>query len=142
MSLPSPRFKARVKALQELTHSLEKSEGPSQATQACLIALDALLISFGEVDIPQPCSRRVWLWPVTLQREFVELISNQQPLALVILAHYAALLRYFEKDRWYIQGWSARVIAAVQCTLQHPWDSWMEWPLYCIREGIDIRTAE
>ncbi|EXK24381.1 hypothetical protein FOMG_18888 [Fusarium oxysporum f. sp. melonis 26406] len=128
--IPSKGFKVQIETLREMAL-------PSEVTHIHRNALDGLLTTFEAVAASQSGYGHVWLWAITLPRAFLELVSENEPFALVILAHYATLVRCFEHDRWYIQGWSARVLAAVQDALLESWKPWLDWPVQCIQSGLD-----
>jgi hypothetical protein len=59
---------------------------------------------------------------------YSQLIKRRVPQALVILAYYCVLLDVLD-TRWWIQGWSARVLRDIVGTLPEQWQSWIEWPV-------------
>ncbi|PCD22162.1 hypothetical protein AU210_015961 [Fusarium oxysporum f. sp. radicis-cucumerinum] len=128
--IPSKGFKAQIEALREIAL-------PSEVTLICRNALDGLLTTFEAIAAPRSSYAHVWLWAFTLPQAFLEFVSEHEPFALVLLAHYATLVRCFEHDHWYIQGWSARVLVAVQGALLESWKPWLEWPVQCIQRGLD-----
>lgn len=75
---------------------------------------------------------------MVIPREFLELISENNPAALAILAHYAVMVRCYE-SYWYLQGWSDNVLGAVKGELKGSWEDWIEWPLKCVQENVDVR---
>ncbi|EXK24246.1 hypothetical protein FOMG_19018 [Fusarium oxysporum f. sp. melonis 26406] len=131
--IPSKGFKAQIEALREIAL-------PSEVTLICRNALDGLLTTFEAIAAPRSSYAHVWLWAFTLPQAFLEFVSEHEPFALVLLAHYATLVRCFEHDHWYIQGWSARVLVAVQGALLESWKPWLEWPVQCIQRGLDVLT--
>lgn len=67
---------------------------------------------------------------------FAELIRKRVPQALIVLAYYCVLLDVLD-NRWWINGWSSRVITDVLGSLDEPWKHWIEWPV----EAILYKTA-
>jgi hypothetical protein len=57
---------------------------------------------------------------------FSLLIKRRVPQALVILAYYCVLLDVLD-SRWWIRGWSSRVLRDIMGTLPENWQSWVEW---------------
>ena len=81
-----------------------------ETSQAYTMAIHTLLSVFTQTSI---CRTRghdgllaSLVWPVHLPPKFVDLLSEKQPEALVILAHYCVLISWGEtKDNWFISGW-------------------------------------
>lgn len=63
--------------------------------------------------------------------KFAQLIKRRVPQALVILAYYCVLLDILD-TRWWIHGWSTRVLRDVLGTLDEQWRHWIEWPVQSI----------
>ena len=62
---------------------------------------------------------------------FSSLIRRRVPQALVILAYYCVLLDVLD-TRWWMHGWSRRVLRDVISTLPENWQSWIEWPMQAV----------
>ncbi|KAK2056626.1 hypothetical protein LY76DRAFT_146220 [Colletotrichum caudatum] len=131
-------YSAKIDDLLNLTRSM----APSDDTTTCQSALEGLKITFTAVSTPQHRSGLVWRWAVSLPQSFLELISQNHPMALVILMYYAALVHAFERNMWYLGGWGSNVASALEKAIQEPWREWIQWPLGCIRDGTDIRAVE
>lgn len=84
------------------------------------------LIDGGEK--PQTVCRILIMFPYLIQNSFIGLVHQQQPRALVILAHYFGLLTRF-KDIWFIGDTGPREIRAIQAVLSEEWQDLMTWPL-------------
>ncbi|KAK6218537.1 c6 zinc finger domain-containing protein [Colletotrichum tabaci] len=122
--------------------NLTRSMAPSDDTVTCQSALEGLKHTFAAVSTPQHRKGLVWRWAVSLPQSFLELMSQNHPMALVILMYYAALVYAFERNMWYLTGWGSNVASALDKAIQEPWREWIQWPLRCIREGVDIRQVE
>ncbi|KAK1987570.1 hypothetical protein LZ30DRAFT_151799 [Colletotrichum cereale] len=131
-------YSAKIDDLLNLTRSM----APSDDTTTCQSALEGLKITFTAVSTPQHRSGLVWRWAVSLPQSFLELISQNHPMALVILMYYAALVHAFERNMWYLCGWGNNVALTLEKAIQEPWREWIQWPLGCIRDGTDIRKVE
>ncbi|KXS97963.1 hypothetical protein AC578_3111 [Pseudocercospora eumusae] len=59
---------------------------------------------------------------------FAGLIKRKVPQAMIILAYYCVLLNVLD-DRWWMQGWAARVLTDVLGDLDEVWKHWVEWPV-------------
>ncbi|EFQ25910.1 hypothetical protein CGRA01v4_14316 [Colletotrichum graminicola] len=130
-------FSAKIDDLINLTRSM----APSEDTTTCQSALEGLKITSTAVSMPQHRSGLVWRWAISLPQSFLELISQNHPMALVILMYYAALVHALERDMWYLCGWGSNVASSLEKAIQEPWREWIQWPLGCIRDGTDIRRV-
>lgn len=129
--------------------------GDAKVRASCLVACDGLRRAYGAVLLNGLGRREatpVWLWLTLLPPDFREHVAAAHPVALVVLAHYAALVRCFD-DRWYLAGWSGRVFAAVDDALEKRrgeegeeqwWHAWLEFPRTWGPEQLDeaIRESE
>lgn len=122
--------------------NLTRSMAPSEDTSMCQSALEGLKLTFAAVSTPSHRSGLVWRWAVSLPQSFLELMSQNHPMALVILMYYAALVHAFERKLWYLNGWGVNVASALDKAIQEPWREWIQWPLRCVRDGVDIRQVE
>ncbi|KAF6836200.1 hypothetical protein CMUS01_05502 [Colletotrichum musicola] len=131
-------YAAKIDDLLNLTRSM----APSEDTSTCQSALEGLKVTFAIVSTPGHRFGLVWRWAVSLPQSFLELMTQNHPMALVILMYYAALVHAFERNLWYLNGWGMNVAASLDKAIQEPWREWIQWPLRCIREGVDIRRVE
>ena len=77
--------------------------------------------------------RRLAIFPVLIPKKFIDLVMEQQQRALVILAHYFALIARF-KHIWYIGDVGRREVRGIQTALSAEWYDMMSWPLSMIEE--------
>ncbi|KXJ94824.1 hypothetical protein Micbo1qcDRAFT_46711 [Microdochium bolleyi] len=82
--------------------------------------------------------RFTWLWPLTLTPVFMQLVGSGNHMALIIVAHYAALARGYEGPFWVTKGWSQSVLAIVQDHLHPDKHRWIAWPRRSIMEEIYV----
>ncbi|KAI9901034.1 hypothetical protein N3K66_002851 [Trichothecium roseum] len=66
-------------------------------------------------------------WVYRVADEYVELLRAKEPVALLILAHFCALLRT-QESCWFVRGWAAHVLREViessaEC------EKWLQWPI-------------
>jgi len=68
------------------------------------------------------------IWAGLISQDFVELIYERDPRALVILAHYCVLLK--RNDRvWYIRGLGPGMLRNIWQVLGEEWRCWIQWPM-------------
>ncbi|KAF7595723.1 hypothetical protein BBP40_005168 [Aspergillus hancockii] len=70
-------------------------------------------------------------WVYRLPEQFILLLENKDPLALIILAHWSILLRYM-KSNWLFIGWDQHVVSGIRRSLAEEFQRWIEWPLQVI----------
>lgn len=92
-------------------------------------------------NVPTALADGIWLWPLLLPERFVSLIMEAHPAALVVLAHFAALMRGFEVY-WWSEGWSESVVDMVVARLEARAYAWVEWRVTCVRDGVDVRGLD
>ncbi|KAL2012766.1 hypothetical protein VTN00DRAFT_291 [Thermoascus crustaceus] len=69
----------------------------------------------------------IFTWPITLRDRFVDLIFLRHPVVLVIVAHFAVLLRH-TGHCWWLVGWYERIIDAVGASVGPEYQEWLVWP--------------
>lgn len=67
-------------------------------------------------------------WAIRLAPRFMVLLREQEPLALIMLAHYGVLLRYLQ-HRWCFDEWSVRASKVVWAILDDQWRPLVEWAM-------------
>ncbi|KAL4864282.1 hypothetical protein BDV12DRAFT_189021 [Aspergillus spectabilis] len=65
-----------------------------------------------EIDMRLPLG-----WPAVVDNGFWERLKRHSPTALLILMNYAIILRYYELRAWWMEGWSERLLGAVEGAL-------------------------
>ncbi|PWY95554.1 hypothetical protein BO94DRAFT_530288 [Aspergillus sclerotioniger CBS 115572] len=68
------------------------------------------------------------IWPMKVSLEYMSLLHQGHPGALVLLAHYCILLKQMEKH-WYFEGRAASLIRVIQRQLTPGWHSFIQEPL-------------
>ncbi|KAL5343995.1 hypothetical protein BJX70DRAFT_352363 [Aspergillus crustosus] len=56
-------------------------------------------------------------WPALVGNAFWERLKRHLPTALLILMHYAIILRYYELKVWWMEGWSEKLLVATEAAL-------------------------
>lgn len=76
---------------------------------------------------------------VTLNEEYIDLLSQRQPEALVILAFYAVLL-HWNRDAWVLGDGGEYLIKAIAAHLGAHWASWLHWPVLVLENSSGLDT--
>ncbi|RDW78846.1 Zn(II)2Cys6 transcription factor [Aspergillus mulundensis] len=66
-------------------------------------------------------------WTFRLPEMMIDRLEGREPVALVILAHWAILLRYMG-DVWFMRGWDQHIILGIRACLPPAYHAWIEWP--------------
>ena len=66
-------------------------------------------------------------WLEKIPREYLDLLGERRPKALVLLAHIACLLKRAERY-WYMSGAGERILRTVVNLLDDEWMGWIQWP--------------
>ncbi|KAE8422827.1 putative Zn(II)2Cys6 transcription factor [Aspergillus pseudocaelatus] len=75
-------------------------------------------------------TRLVIGWPALLDNSFWTRIKRHQPVALLILAHYAILLAQFNGHSWWLSGWSDHLLEAVDHILEDSDKTRLDWEIH------------
>ncbi|OQD82366.1 hypothetical protein PENANT_c022G04355 [Penicillium antarcticum] len=66
-------------------------------------------------------------WLVVVPSRYIDLLAEKQPEALVILAHFGALL-HLHRGIWALGDSGSYVIDSVSSYLDQTWNIWLKWP--------------
>ena len=76
----------------------------------------------------KPERPRILSFAATVSKKFVELIAQQDPRALVIIACFFAMTRMVDKT-WWLQGVAKREVMGLFSLLPEEWWPKMDWPV-------------
>lgn len=80
--------------------------------------------------------RAVFFWPIRVSARFVDLARQQDPSAMVIIAHYCVLLHLAEASCWFLRGWAAAVLNPIATQLRGtPLEELIRWPTDTVLHG-------
>ncbi|TFB00264.1 hypothetical protein CCMA1212_007726 [Trichoderma ghanense] len=84
------------------------------------------------------CRPRTWLqfvwWPGAIDGEYLRLLEERDPMALVILVHWCAVMKASPR-KWLMEGWVESVARPAVARIGPEWDGGMEWALSRIKGG-------
>jgi hypothetical protein len=75
--------------------------------------------------------RRLILFPTCVEPDFIALVKEERPRALVVLAHFFAFLWDF-RDFWWIGDCGKREVVAIDNVLSEEWRELMIWPMQAV----------
>lgn len=90
--------------------------------------------SFLDNEPPRVLIRRLMILGVLVPAQFITLLAEGRPRALVILAHHFAISQAVDKH-WWFRGAAEREVLGVQSLLPPEWQWAMEWPLSMLKLG-------
>ena len=115
-------------------HTLEPwSAEIEEAYSSTLNYITSVQSRIDEGEKPQTLCRLLLAFPYLVKQPFIDLLSEQRPRALVILAHYFAFLTRF-RYVWFIGDAGPREIRAIEAILPVEWQDLMVWPLQRLAE--------
>jgi hypothetical protein len=122
--------KGRGTELQELRRWVQQSEGLDQDTrEVCLEAVNLLQVGLDDITTEKMHLRQyqmAFIWSVCNPAKFNDLVMQRLPQALVILAHYAALLHH-AKGIWQIRDAGYRFLHTICSVLGPTYESQLGW---------------
>lgn len=120
--------------LPELREQILRVNPPPAELKTSLTALDQLSERF---DVVASCSRTgsfqtfpqlVLVWLYLLEDDFVRLLQEEKPIALVILSHFCILLNSLG-SWWWIRGWMEHLLSEIHSSLNQEYTIWMRRPM-------------
>lgn len=134
----SGKFHARLDAITHLARSIPSSMEIINARTAFVLAIESLRTTHDRCKHASDNPGHIWGWPLTLPSLFIEMLSGGHPMALVVLAHFAAMVRPYEHQEWVSRGWSKGILSMMDRDIDPEWRAWLEWPRRSILDGIDV----
>ncbi|KAI1417255.1 hypothetical protein F5Y13DRAFT_152358 [Hypoxylon sp. FL1857] len=115
----------------DLLELIRRSDLSSPASEAYSGAIDALQLIFDRQRSEESSeTRRITViqeWPVRISTDYIALLDQRRPEALVILAYYAVLL-HRARDYWAVGDAGDFLIRSIGHQLGVYWDKWLQWP--------------
>lgn len=92
-----------------------------------------LSVAFSKTQAARECgvftlSTALHIWPAKVSQDYLDLLKERDPAALVLLAHYCLLLEPLESN-WYMSGFRKRLLTRIYNQLDDEWRQWLQWPL-------------
>jgi hypothetical protein len=97
------------------------------AADRLFLHLAYFLLSKDHCGLPSPGNPSLG-WPIEVQEGFLQLLISREPAALVLLAHYGALL-HLSPHHWWTTGWPRFVLDAVRRELDESHQPLLAWPV-------------
>ena len=107
--------------------------------QAIDLAIHSLLSTFIQASLLKTRGNATvlatFVWPINLSPKFLDLLSEKQPEAMVILAHYCVLINWAETnvdETWFIAGWAKYMLETIKESIPNTWQEQLLWPIMMI----------
>ena len=100
----------------------------SEAYNSTLSYIAATWRAIKNHDPPGGLARRLIVFPMLVDKRFVDLVGEQRPRALIILAHYFALLTML-RGFWWVGDSGPREVRAMANEVPAEWQHLLRWPL-------------
>ena len=82
----------------------------------------------------------VFTWLLVVHASYVAQLEKKEPMALVILAHYAVLL-HTSNRQWWLEGRGARLVHVICQLLPPEWLSAIDWPIEAVRTSYEWKIG-
>lgn len=116
--LQKPAF---LRNLSYLSYAIHQLTFPSlEEKELCHTALAQLYSFFAEMTITPLDWTVLSTWPVLLPADFINLIHEKRPMALVILAHWFVLV-FQNSSHWLLRAWAERIVSGVSSFISSDW---------------------
>ncbi|KAL9109107.1 MAG: hypothetical protein Q9227_006198 [Pyrenula ochraceoflavens] len=99
-----------------------------EAYEQTLGYLGSIQRAISEKETVVSLCRRLLAFAILIPKRFIELLDQQRPRALVILAHYFGLMAKVD-GVWWIGNSAQREIRGIQNILSPTWQDQLGWPL-------------
>ncbi|KAK9447011.1 uncharacterized protein V1518DRAFT_397926 [Limtongia smithiae] len=81
----------------------------------------------------------VFTWLITASKEFLTLLEEQRPEALVILTYYGVILHKF-RNAWHIGDSGKILVTSISEQLGQRWSTWLKWPRELIMTSVSVSS--
>ncbi|KAI9152329.1 Sterol uptake control protein [Paramyrothecium foliicola] len=79
-------------------------------------------------------------WPLKVSSEYVDLVNQRQPIALLILTYWAVLLHH-ERKYWVFNNSGQLLVESVSEYVGPYWDKWLAAPRESVRSTLEYATG-
>lgn len=84
----------------------------------------------------QVISQNVFRWLYVLQDEFIELLQQKRPHALIVVAYFTVLVHVMESNEcWFLQGWTNHILSGIYQSVEEDYRAWLQWPMETVGMG-------
>ncbi|OLN96278.1 Sterol uptake control protein 2-like protein 6 [Colletotrichum chlorophyti] len=132
----TPLLDAVVQHLQTFRAGLETSDMNPPSRDIVIKEVDGMLewIAYATSTTAFPELRVAMTWPINLSDEFMQMLRDRDPAALILLAYYSVIIRSTESSTWFMRGWGINVARTITSDLDPAWKEMIKWPMAFISD--------
>ena len=133
-----------LKALHKIAQNQDLSERARAAYENAIERLEWLYAVSGAPHFTYSTVRWILGWPVQLTDEYLELLNERRPEALIILSYYGVLLTFY-RESWVVGYKGVQLVKAINAHVGSYWDQWMRWPrnvIENVENGLSPLTSK
>ena len=132
--------------MMDLISTCTSPDQSREVSQAYASAIHELLKAFIQGSVlrsrGEGSTLSSFVWPINLSPKYLELLEEQKPESLVILAHYCILLNWGdEEEEWFLKGWARYTFDTIKVSLGESWHETLAWPEAVISRPLPIETS-
>lgn len=119
---------------------LARGQEYPERRDACIHAVELLFLYISILrSNPEshPSFRIILSWPVEVRKPYMEMISERDPFALVVLAYYAVLMQSRDYIPYITNAWPRYIMDYVDGALGDEWEPYLAWP----RHEVKVRST-
>jgi Fungal specific transcription factor domain len=121
----------KIACLEDLRQFVVGEVADQEELRTYIDSIDELNKSFAMVFDKDPLDCEVadiFIWMLVIPKEYLVLLSQQKPVALIIFAYYGVLLRQLQWA-WWMDGWSTHIIFGAYELLDNRLRAHVRWPM-------------
>lgn len=115
----------------------------AEENTSCLAAVERLFYYMAILETypeENPGPMYVQMWPIDVDLLVLDMLTARHPTALIILAHYAALIR-LRSNNWWLCRWPHAILDCVATLLDPTLHHYLEWPRLKVVQLDDAFTS-
>ena len=136
----SPVSEPVERAFDLLNERNEKTTKDPEVRKSYSVAIKILHKAFRTYKIISDERSLVFIWPVIVPELYMTQLKVREPMALVVLAHFAVLLHSIN-GLWWSQNRGAQLVVAIWHLLPPDWQSVIDWPVEVTKGEMRCQTA-
>lgn len=119
--------------LRDLSEALGKQSSDQHAVEICQSSLRTLHEVVGELS-QRHDTALAFIWPMRVNPDYLILLEDKRPEALLVFAYYCALL-HLMSSRWFTKAWPRSILESIRDSIEEQWIWLLNWPLETVLDG-------